>query len=373
MQRRHFLALPLAAPLAAAEAESGFTSLFDGKTLRGWRIKDGPETAFYVDDGAIVVHPSANFPTWLSTAQRYENFDFRGEFFLKGWIDSGIYLHAPDHGRNSYTGFEVNLFHQQEKVPTTNSNGSIFPLIAPKLVNVRSKGEWNSFRILFDWPSLQVWMNDEQVQDLNVEENPELRYRLRKGFIGLESLSYPIRFRNLRIKELPAKETWESLYESATDFEKWHISEGKPLFQPIGGILRGEGLGHLATKASYKDFEFHSYIRTSRFHNGGVLFHTSGEGLRNRHYEIQIHNVENAHYPTGSLYGFKRSIYPKIADEQWYLLQLVVKDRYCMVRINGETVMEYDKLENLEAGPIELQAHQQGSWADYKHIRIKRL
>ncbi len=41
------------------------------------------------------------------------------------------------------------------------------------------------------------------------------------------------------------------------------------------------------------------------------------------------------------------------------------------IRINGERVMEYDKLENLEEGFIELQAHRQGYWAEYKHIRIR--
>jgi len=35
--------------------------------------------------------------------------------------------------------------------------------------------------------------------------------------------------------------------------------------------------------------------------------------------------------------------------------------------------MEFDRLENLEAGPIELQAHDAGRWTEYKHILIRRL
>ena len=78
-------------------------------------------------------------------------------------------------------------------------------MVAPLKVNVKNKGEWNTFRILMDWPRLRVWTNDEAVQDLDVETVPELRHRLRSGYLGLESLSYPIRFRNLRVRELPSK------------------------------------------------------------------------------------------------------------------------------------------------------------------------
>jgi hypothetical protein len=111
------------------------------------------------------------------------------------------------------------------------------------------------------------------------------------------------------------------------------------------------------------------YLRGSRHHNGGVLFR-GGAGAR---YEIQLHDVEEAHYPTGSLYFFQRSKYPRLEPEAWCLFQLLVKDHWCLVRINGEDVMEYDRLENVEAGPIELQAHQAGRWIEYRRIRARRL
>src|SRR5207248_6421877 len=94
MNRRTFLGATSTVPLLfQAHAEDGHASLFDGKTLEGWTIQEGPQTAFYVDDGAIVVHESSGFPSWLRSAKQYENFDFRGEFFIKGWMDSGIYFH----------------------------------------------------------------------------------------------------------------------------------------------------------------------------------------------------------------------------------------------------------------------------------------
>ncbi len=381
MRRRIFLSSVFLLPglcaglkgVAPDQPEEGFTSLFDGKSLRGWSVQEGPESAFYVRDGAIVVHEGSNFPTWLRSEKQYENFDFRCEFFVKGWTNSGIYLHAPEHGRNTWVGMKINIFHKQDPKPLRESMGSIFPLVAPRKVNVRNQGEWNTLRVLMDGPLLRVWVNGELAQDLDVETAPELRYRLRRGYLGVESLSYPIRFRNLRIRELASKEKWETLYETAEDIEKWMVAEGNAKWEALGGVLRADGLGHLATKGKYRDFQLHLYIRASKHSNGGVLFRSDLNGTRGRHYEIQIHDVEGAVYPTGSLYYYQRAIYPKIEPEKWYLLQLVVKGKDCLVRINGENVVDYHELEDLEEGHILLQAHQAGRWIEYKQIRIKRL
>jgi len=55
------------------------------------------------------------------------------------------------------------------------------------------------------------------------------------------------------------------------------------------------------------------------------------------------------------------------------VFQLRVKDATCLVRINGETVLEYHKLDNLDEGPIELQAHDPGRWTGYKQIFVRRI
>ncbi|MFN7924273.1 MAG: DUF1080 domain-containing protein [Bryobacteraceae bacterium] len=360
--------------LPQAARAGGPTPLFDGSTLRGWSIQDGPDSAFFVRDGAIMGSVTAGYPAWLRSDRQFENFDLEFEYFLQGWMDGGVYFHAPEHGTRSRCGFKVSLFHQLDKEPRTNSAGAIFPVIAPRLVNVKSKGEWNSMRIRMDWPKLQVWSNGEVTHDLDVTKAPELRHRLRSGYLGFETLTYPLRFRNIRIQELPSTDKFEALYEQPGDLAKWHVTEANERspakFDTLGQVLRGDGLGNLTTNEKFRDFELELYIRGVDHHNGGVLFRSQGGRER---YEIQLHDVEEAHYPTGSLYFFKRAKYVRVPAEKWYLLQLVVKDKTCLVRVDGETVLEYDQLENLTAGSIELQAHQVGKWIEYKHIRLRRL
>ena len=114
------MAPALLRPLAAAE--DGFVSLFDGKSLNGWSIEEGPESAFYVKGGDIVIHEGSNFPTWLRSDKRYENFDFRCEFFVKGWSNSGIYLR----GR-----YEVQIEDDYGMEPEAHIIGSVYGFLTP--------------------------------------------------------------------------------------------------------------------------------------------------------------------------------------------------------------------------------------------------
>lgn len=359
--------------MALSAASETWTPLFDGRSLNGWAVVDGPESAFYVQDGAIVVHGGSNYPTWLRTNQEYENFEFKCDVFIKGWANGGLFFAAPLYGRPAECGFKVNLFQKQDTTPIAESIGAIFPVVPPKLVNVKNKGEWNSLRVLLDGPSLKVWINDALVQDLNIDSHPELRFKRRSGFIGIESLSYPLRFRNLQIRTLPSKAApWTTLYQKPADLDLWTVLE-KPKIEALGNVLRTDGLGYLETKKKYKNFEFECYIRAAKQSNGGIIFRAKGKGT-DEHYEIQLHDVEGAVYPTGSLYHFARcKPYPRIGVEEWYPFQLIVKDAQCIVRINGETVVNYLKLENLDAGSIMLQAHQNNKWIEYQRIRVREI
>lgn len=357
---------------------SGSQLIFNGKDLSGWHIVDGPESSFYVEDGAICASPSSGWPAWLSTDRKFENFDLSLEFFVSGWSDGGVYFAAPQYGPPSACGYKVNIFQQVDAEPRPNSMGAIFPVVAPTKVNVKNKREWNTMRVRFDWPTLQVWTNGEMIHNLDVRQNPELVHRLREGTIGLVALGYPLKFRNLRIEELPSSDRWTVLYSEAADIEKnWMItdnSERAPVrFAGYGPVLWCDGSGNLGTKELYQDFELQLYIRGPREHNSGVIFRSNGEttSIAGK-YEIQVHNVPEAHYPTGSLYHYKRAVrYPQIQDEKWYLFQMGAKGADCWVRVNGETVMEYSGLKNLKPGRIELQAHRPGVWVEFQDIRVK--
>jgi hypothetical protein len=51
----------------------------------------------------------------------------------------------------------------------------------------------------------------------------------------------------------------------------------------------------------------------------------------------------------------------------------VVKGSRCLVRVNGDTVVDYGELKRLEPGRVMLQAHQRNKWIEYQRIRIREL
>ena len=74
------IAFVVAAGLQAAApiAEPGFTSLFNGKDLSGWKIA-GPAATFAIRDGAIVANGPASHAYYVGGFQdhRFRNFELK--------------------------------------------------------------------------------------------------------------------------------------------------------------------------------------------------------------------------------------------------------------------------------------------------------
>jgi hypothetical protein len=359
----------------AAEVEDGFVSLFNGNNLDGWVIEEGDVNSFVVRSGMIYASGDVNYPTWLRSEKQFENFDLRFEFRRVGWCNSGVFFHAPLHGRNSKVGFEFQIDQKVGEPLSIKTCGAIFGVVPPLANPLKPSGEWNSGRIVMDWPSLQCWMNDELVQDLNVEENEELKYRLRYGYVGLQALGYNVWFRNIRIRELPPKEEWISLF-NGENLDGWYIegSGANAKWFINDGVIRTEnGTSYLVTNEEYEDFELHTYVRTVKHANGGIFLRWKQLAGGDRGNEIQIENIPDSDYPTGSLYNVVRAEQPWYEDEKWFLMQIRLKGAHLVIRVNGETVVDYDKFPTMRSGHISLQMHKDKSWIEFKDLKLKKL
>src|ERR1035441_8848473 len=96
-----FLVLSTAAFAADAPAtEDGFVSLFDGKSLDGWKIGQNADV-FSVRDGMIVMEcpttthsPAHLFYVGDVNGHAFKNFDLRVEVMTFRCANSGIYFHT---------------------------------------------------------------------------------------------------------------------------------------------------------------------------------------------------------------------------------------------------------------------------------------
>src|SRR6185369_10983909 len=94
--------LLLALQIGLAADEPGFVSLFDGKTLTGWKLVGGHGPGYVVRDGKIVC--PADGGGNLFTEKEYANFVFRFEFLLTKGANNGIGIRAPFEGDAAYQG-----------------------------------------------------------------------------------------------------------------------------------------------------------------------------------------------------------------------------------------------------------------------------
>ncbi|MBZ0255353.1 DUF1080 domain-containing protein, partial [bacterium] len=299
--------------------------------------------------------------------------DLRFEFRMDGWCNSGIFFHAPLHGRNSKVGFEFQIDHKSEEGLLKKSAGALFDVVPPKVMALGPDKSWNTGRILMDWPNLKCWINDQVVQDLNVEDYPELKYRLRQGYIGIQDMGYHIWYNNIRIKELPSKETWTNLF-NGENFDGWYQEGTGAVWKVVDGVMHTSGgTSYMVTNGEYENFEFQTYVRTSRNANGGIFLRWNTLEGGDRGNEIQIENTPDSNFTTGSLYNIIRGPMFHYNDEEWFLMQMRIEGAHLVVRVNGETVVETEEFPTIRKGHISLQMHSHDPWIEFKDLKIKTL
>lgn len=364
------LTLSLTVSPGHAEPDDGFLPLFPEGDLSGWVPMGRPSFTFAGDE--LNCAGDGDYPDWLRSREVFENFVLCFEFQIGKYGEGGVFIHAPLHGRNSRVGFEIQLSDDTRVPrPLTNSTGAIFGVVPPTKDATRPLGEWNAVEITMDWPRLAVAVNGTVVQDLNVEQNPELAQRLRSGFLGFQDRGKPYRIRGARIKRLPSTEKpWQSLF-NGRDFSGWTKLDHGARFRVVDGVILAEdGNGYLLTEGKYSDFELKAYVRTSWLANGGIFFRWNE--LSDRGYEIQIEDIPDSRNPTGSIYDRAPALDIGLTPGEWYLMQVFVQGTKGIVRVNGITVAQADDLV-VRPGRIALQMHRRDSWIRFKDIQIKPL
>ena len=193
--------------------EAGFVSLFDGQSLTGWV---GNKSSYLVKEGMIVIEPKGGGGGNLYTEKEYGNFILRFEFQLTPGANNGLGIHAPLEGDAAYVGKEFQILdNEAEKyagLQTYQYHGSLYGVMSAKRGFLLPTGEWNQQEVRINHPYVTVILNGEVILEgnyleasqsgtLDKKEHPGLsRSRGHIGFLGHGDL---VRFRNIKIKELP--------------------------------------------------------------------------------------------------------------------------------------------------------------------------
>ena len=450
----------------------GFKSLFNGKDLTGWI---GATAMYGVDPkepGVLQCFPERHkkgMPGNLCTEGRYRNFVLRFEFCMPTNGNNGLGLRMTDVNRDAaYNAMcELQLLDdggdsyydakaQMDKLHPYQYTGSVYGVVPARRDNfgkqipwkeknfalggsyLKKAGMWNFEEVRVVGSEIEVYLNGVLITKADVSKfkgdgsdtpdgkaHPGLHNK--EGHIGWLGHGYNVKWRNIRIKELPEDATmdgvcpcsvkkcpegfatlfdgkpeqlaanWKGVTtrekfdnpivrQSATpakraDMQKFADEHMVRHWTVDRGVLRFDGLkgGYsLATKKDYKDFEMFVDWRIVSVQGDSGLY------LRGAP-QVQIWDAHNQwHIGSGGLYNNKKnpSKALKIADNlvgTWNTFRIKMVGEKVWVWLNGELVVDNTTLENywdrsipiFPVEQIELQCH--GDPVEFRNIFIKEL
>ena len=207
--------IPRTEPYKVSEQEKaeGYVALFDGISLFNFT---GNTKDYVVEDGCIAVYPKFGGKGNLYTKAEFGDFSFRFEFQLTPGANNGIGIRTPMEGDAAYAGMEIQVLDNTAPIYRNlkdyQYHGSVYGVIPAKREYLKPVGEWNEEEIVIKGSHIRVILNGIVIVDgdiaeasLNgtVDHNEHPGLKNAKGHIGFLGHGSVVKFRNLRIKELP--------------------------------------------------------------------------------------------------------------------------------------------------------------------------
>jgi HEAT repeat protein len=197
--------------MAQAEADEGFTPLFNGRDLEGWT---GDTKGYAAENGKIVIHPELGSGN-LYTAKEYSDFTLRFEFKLTPAANNGLGVRAPLGGDAAYAGMEIQILEDGSPVywglRPYQYHGSVYGVVPARRGFLLPPGEWNAEEVTVQGRHVTVVVNGATIVDADLDaasaggtidgnDHPGLKRATGHiGFLGHGSL---LEFRNIRVKEI---------------------------------------------------------------------------------------------------------------------------------------------------------------------------
>ena len=371
---------------AAPTPPEGFTSLYNGKDLTGWRGGDTSDHRAYLAlapekraerdktwTADMLTHWKAEGDElvndgkgkYATTEKEYGDIELTLEYNMAPLGDSGIYLRNvpqvqiwdPANAKEKKNGADKG----SGALWNNGLNNGKFPLV----VADKAPGEWNTLRIVMVGARVSIWLNGKQTVDYASLENYYDRKLAvpAKGPICLQTHGAPIRWRNVFVREINGAEANKYLASKGTEGFK-AIFNGKDLtdwkgatdqYEVVDGAIfcKPNKGGNLYHKDDLTDFVARFEFKVPSGGNNGLCLRFPGTG--NTAYvgmcELQIlddnyDKVKGKLDPRqvhGSAYGMvaaQRGYQRPIGE--WNFQEVTVKGSTIKVELNGFVILDAD-------------------------------
>jgi hypothetical protein len=204
----------LSLAIASGSEEAEWISLFDGKSLAGWKA-GGNSGTFSVQDGVIVADgPGSHlFYTGPVENHNFTNFELKADVKTMPNADSGIYFHTEYQQTGlPAKGYEVqinNSYPSAEANREMRKTGSLYR-VRDVFVSCVKDQKWFTVHIIVEGRRIRVAIDDGLVVDYIEPDNPVrgesyAGRKLSHGTFALQGFGEGnvVYFRNIRVKPLP--------------------------------------------------------------------------------------------------------------------------------------------------------------------------
>lgn len=203
--------------LSASEKAAGWVLLFDGKSTKGWKNNDEKPVAAKIEEGAINAHGAGGYV--LVYDRQFGDFELSCDVKMdRPTCNSGIFFRIGDLKDPVQTGFEAQVVSDEK--PDVHGFGALYDLVAPVKNAARGPGKWDTVVVRCQGPHISITVNGAKVASLDCDAWTEPGKRLdgtshkfaksikdfpRKGYLGVQDHGDRVWYKNIKLRELPAK------------------------------------------------------------------------------------------------------------------------------------------------------------------------
>ena len=185
---------------ASAEPEEGFVSIFDGKTLDGWKV-GGEAANIKVVDGAIVANGNCTHAFYVGKdgKAKFKDFELRADVMTKPNSNGGLYIHTEFQEKGwPAKGYEVQVNNTQSD---WRKSGGLYAVVDNK--EPFEDNTWMKYVVRVEKGKITVSINGKELVNYTPEEG---KSKLQKdgGTFAIQAHDpgSTTLYKNLRVKEL---------------------------------------------------------------------------------------------------------------------------------------------------------------------------
>ena len=153
--------------------DKGWTNLFNGKNLDGWKVLNGT-AEFKAENGCIIgIYKPNTQNTFLATTKNYENFILELEVKMDTSLNSGVQIRSScqaDYRNGVVHGDQVEIDGSSRAwsggIYDEQGRGWLYNLECNQNAKAAYKnGKWNKYHIEAIGNNIRVWINGIQTAD----------------------------------------------------------------------------------------------------------------------------------------------------------------------------------------------------------------